>query len=512
MFKKILIANRGEIAVRILRACRELGIRSVAVYSDVDRASLHVSKADEAYYLGAPLASESYLNIEKILAVARRAGADAIHPGYGFLSENPKFPRACKEAGIKFIGPTAEAMETMGSKTGARRAMEKAGVPFVPGSLRGLNSVEEAEQVAGRIGYPVMLKAASGGGGKGMRLVLKREELRSALESAKSEAARSFGDDEVYIEKAIANPRHIEMQVLADEHGHTVYLGERECSIQRRHQKVLEEAPSAIVDPDMRRRMGEVAVRVAQAANYTNAGTVEFLVDQEKNFYFLEMNTRLQVEHPVTELTTGLDLVHLQIHIAAGGELPFQQEDIAIRGHAIECRIYAEDPDNHYFPSPGKITTLLPPAGPGIRHDSGSYEGWTVPIDYDPLLAKLIGYGTDREQAILRLQRALHEYFVGGIQTNISLFQRILADPDFLAARLDTGYLERLLAREHAHVLEGQSPAEERMSQVAAIAAGLFAVLDPVPDASSAMSSVSETSVKSPSGWKQAALREGLRG
>ena len=512
MFKKILIANRGEIAVRILRACRELGIRSVAVYSDVDRASLHVSKADEAYYLGAPLASESYLNIEKILAVARRAGADAIHPGYGFLSENPKFPRACKEAGIKFIGPTAEAMETMGSKTGARRAMEKAGVPFVPGSLRGLNSVEEAEQVAGRIGYPVMLKAASGGGGKGMRLVLKREELRSALESAKSEAARSFGDDEVYIEKAIANPRHIEMQVLADEHGHTVYLGERECSIQRRHQKVLEEAPSAIVDPDMRRRMGEVAVRVAQAANYTNAGTVEFLVDQEKNFYFLEMNTRLQVEHPVTELTTGLDLVHLQIHIAAGGELPFQQEDIAIRGHAIECRIYAEDPDNHYFPSPGKITMLLPPAGPGIRHDSGSYEGWTVPIDYDPLLAKLIGYGTDREQAILRLQRALHEYFVGGIQTNISLFQRILADPDFLAARLDTGYLERLLAREHAHVLEGKSPAEERMSQVAAIAAGLFAVLDPVPDASSAMSSVSETSVKSPSGWKQAALREALRG
>ena len=511
-FKKILIANRGEIAVRILRACRELGIRSVAVYSDVDRASLHVSKADEAYYLGAPPATESYLNIEKILAVAKRAGADAIHPGYGFLSENPKFPRACKEAGIKFIGPKAEAMETMGSKTGARRAMEKAGVPFVPGSLRGLNSVEEGEQVAERIGYPVMLKAASGGGGKGMRLVFKREELRSALESAKSEAARSFGDDEVYVEKAIVNPRHIEMQVLADEHGHTVYLGERECSIQRRHQKVLEEAPSAIVDPDMRRRMGEVAVRVAQAANYTNAGTVEFLVDQEKNFYFLEMNTRLQVEHPVTELTTGLDLVHLQIHIAAGGELPFKQEDIAIRGHAIECRIYAEDPDNHYFPSPGKITMLLPPAGPGIRHDSGSYEGWTVPIDYDPLLAKLIGYGTDREQVILRLQRALQEYFVGGIQTNISLFQRILADGDFQAARLDTGYLERLLAREHEHVLEGMSAAEERVSEVVAIAAGLFAVLDPAPAASNAASSISEIIAKSASGWKQAALREALRG
>ena len=512
--KKILIANRGEIAVRILRACRELGIRSVAVYSDVDRASVHVLQADEAYYLGAPPAAESYLNIEKILAVAKRAGVDAIHPGYGFLSENPKFPRACKEAGIKFIGPTAEAMETMGSKTGARRAMEKAGVPFVPGSLRGLASMEEAEQVAEKIGYPVMLKAASGGGGKGMRLVHAREELGSALESAKSEAARSFGDDEVYIEKAIVNPRHIEMQVLADEHGHTVYLGERECSIQRRHQKVLEEAPSAIVDPDMRRRMGEVAVRVAQAAKYTNAGTVEFLVDQQKNFYFLEMNTRLQVEHPVTELTTGLDLVHLQIRIASGGELPFKQEDVAIRGHAIECRIYAEDPDNQFFPSPGKITMLLPPAGPGIRYDSGSYEGWTVPIDYDPLLAKLIGYGTDRDQVILRLQRALHEYFVGGIQTNISLFQRILADPDFQAARLDTGYLERLLAREHEHVLEGMSPAEERVSEVAAIAAGLFAVLDPDPAAPHAGGdgSVSATEWKSASGWKQAARREALRG
>jgi acetyl-CoA carboxylase biotin carboxylase subunit len=518
MFKKILIANRGEIAVRVLRACRELGIRSVAVYSDVDRASLHVSKADEAYYLGAPPATESYLNIEKILAVAQRCGADAIHPGYGFLSENPRFARACEAAGIKFIGPTGDAMETMGSKTGARRAMEKAGVPFVPGSLRGLASVGEAEQVAEKIGYPVMLKAASGGGGKGMRLVHAREDLRSALESAQSEAARSFGDDEVYLEKAIVNPRHIEMQIFADEQGHTVYLGERECSIQRRHQKVLEEAPSAIVDPDMRRRMGEVAVRVAQAANYTNAGTVEFLVDQEKNFYFLEMNTRLQVEHPVTELVTGLDLVHLQIHIAAGGELPFRQEDVMLRGHAIECRIYAEDPDNHYFPSPGKITMLLPPAGPGIRHDSGSYEGWTVPIDYDPLLAKLIGYGSDRKHAIMRLQRALYEYYAGGIQTNISLFQRILADPDFQAARLDTGYLERLLAREHEHGLEDRWPPEEPVAGVVAIAAGLFEVLDPAaamknPAGNGSESGTeSEAKLKSASGWKQAALREALRG
>ena len=325
MFKKILIANRGEIAVRVIRACHEMGIAAVAVYSDVDRAALHVRKADEAYPIGAAAASESYLNIQKILDVAARSGADAIHPGYGFLSENAKFARACADAGVKFIGPTAAAMDAMGSKTQARQAMERAGVPIVPGTSRGLESVEQAEQVAARIGYPVMLKAAAGGGGKGMRLVHAPEDLKSALEGARSEAERSFGDGEVYIEKAIVNPRHIEMQILADEHGNTVYLGERECSIQRRHQKVVEEAPSPIVDPDMRRRMGEVAVRVAQAAGYTNAGTVEFLVDQQKNFYFLEMNTRLQVEHPVTELVTGLDLVHLQIRIAAGERLPFTQ-------------------------------------------------------------------------------------------------------------------------------------------------------------------------------------------
>src|SRR5215472_1559864 len=446
MFKKILIANRGEIAVRVIRACREMGIQSVAVYSDVDRASLHVRKADEAYHLGPAAAAESYLNIPKIIAAAKRSGAEAIHPGYGFLSENSRFARACAEAGIKFIGPTAVAMEMMGSKTRARQNMDKAGIPFVPGTSRGLESVDQAKRVAETIGYPVMLKAAAGGGGKGMRLVQTPEELKSALESARSEAQRAFGDNEVYLEKAIINPRHIEMQVLADEQGNTVYLGERECSIQRRHQKVLEEAPSPIVDPNMRRRMGEVAVRVAQAAGYTNAGTIEFLVDDKKNFYFLEMNTRLQVEHPVTELTTGLDLVHLQIRIAAGEKLPFKQEDVLIRGHAIECRIYAEDPDNNFFPSPGKITLLLLPSGPGIRRDSGMYEGWTVPIDYDPLLAILIGYGTDREQAASRLRRALNEYFVGGIKTNISLFRRILSDADFQAGRVDTGYLDRLMS------------------------------------------------------------------
>jgi acetyl-CoA carboxylase biotin carboxylase subunit len=384
--------------------------------------------------------------------------------------------------------------------------MEKANIPFVPGTSRGLESAEEAARVAEKIGYPVMLKAAAGGGGKGMRLVHAPDKLKSALEGAQSEAQRAFGDGEVYIEKAIINPRHIEMQVLADEHGNTVYLGERECSIQRRHQKVLEESPSPIVDAEMRRKMGEVAVRVAQAAGYTNAGTIEFLVDQNKNFYFLEMNTRLQVEHPVTELTTGLDLVHLQIRIAAGEKLPFTQDDILIRGHAIECRIYAEDPDNQFFPSPGKIALLLLPSGPGIRRDSGMYEGWTVPIDYDPLLAKLIGYGTDREQATSRLRRALHEYFVGGIKTNLSLFRRILNDADFQAGRLDTGYLDRLLATPHPN-----ESRDENAAQVAAIAAGVFAVLDPNTTQATTSSAANGAGAQVPDQWKKAGRAEALR-
>ncbi len=501
MFKKILIANRGEIAVRVIRACREMDIASVAVFSDVDRAALHVLKADEAYGIGPAPARESYLNIDKILAVAKHSGAEAIHPGYGFLSENATFAQACEASGIKFIGPSAASMERMGSKTKARQNMEKAGIPFVPGTSRGLDSFDEAEGVAAKIGYPVMLKAAAGGGGKGMRLVHRADELRNALESARSEAQRSFGDDEVYLEKAIVNPRHIEMQILADEHGNTVYLGERECSIQRRHQKVVEEAPSPIVDPDMRRRMGEVAVRVAKAAQYANAGTIEFLVDQEKNFYFLEMNTRLQVEHPVTELVTGLDLVQLQIRIANRETLPFSQADVQLRGHAIECRIYAEDPDNNYFPSPGKIEMLSSPAGPGIREDSGVYEGWTVPIDYDPLLSKLVGYGSDRGQATARLLRALDELFFGGIKTNIALFKRILNDEDFRAGKLDTGYLDRLAKKEnnsstnHAHI--------------AAIAAGWFAMEN---SSANARKNASDTpTALQASEWKSAARREALR-
>jgi acetyl-CoA carboxylase, biotin carboxylase subunit len=513
MFKKILIANRGEIAVRVIRACHEMEIAAVAVYSEVDRAALHVRKADEAYPIGAAAAAESYLNVGKILDVARQSGAEAIHPGYGFLSENARFAQACMDAGVKFIGPTVAAMNAMGSKTRARQAMERAGVPFVPGTSRGLESIEEAEEVAARIGYPVMLKAAAGGGGKGMRLVHTPDQLKSSLDAARSEAERSFGDSEVYIEKAIINPRHIEMQILADEHGNTLYLGERECSLQRRHQKVLEEAPSPIVDVDMRRRMGEVAVRVARAANYTNAGTVEFLVDQQKNFYFLEMNTRLQVEHPVTELVTGLDLVHLQIRIAAGEKLPLRQEDVQIRGHAMECRIYAEDPDNNYFPSPGKITLLLEPSGPGIRKDSGMYEGWTVPMDYDPLLAKLIGYGNDREQAIAPLTRALDEYFVGGIKTNIALFRRILADPDFRAGKLDTGFLDRLLQREPADGKQDDRKQDDpQVEQVAAIAAGIFAMLGASADVvGERASGASPEKAVIPSNWKSASRREALR-
>jgi acetyl-CoA carboxylase, biotin carboxylase subunit len=509
MFKRIVIANRGEIAVRIVRACREMGVESVAVFSDVDRRALHVRKADYAYHIGPATASESYLNIEKILDVARRSGAEAIHPGYGFLSENAKFARACKAAGVKFIGPTAESMEMMGSKTRARQNMKRAGVPFVPGSERGLE-FDGMERMAEQIGYPVMLKAAAGGGGKGMRMVSSHADLRSAYDAARSEAQRSFGDNEVYLEKFIVNPRHVEMQVFGDEYGNVVYLGERECSIQRRHQKVLEESPSPIIDEDMRRRMGEVAVRVAKAANYQNAGTVEFLVDEQRNFYFLEMNTRLQVEHPVTEFVTGFDLVHLQLRVASGEPLPFAQEDVKLRGHAIECRIYAEDPDNNFFPSPGQITRLISPSGPGIRRDSGMYEGWTVPIDYDPLLAKLVGYGETRDDAINRLLRALYEYFVGGIKTNISLFRRILKDPDFRAGKLDTGFLDRLLT-------QSAPETDERRPLIAAMGAAIFATLEPkatLPGANGVKAIAPGNGAglqPEVSGWRRAGRMEALR-
>lgn len=448
MFKKVLIANRGEIAVRVIRTCREMGICSVAVYSERDRASLHVRMADEAVLIGAPPASESYLAIEKIMGAARRVGAEAIHPGYGFLSENAEFAEVCERRGIIFIGPPSTAMRLMGSKTAARTAMANAGIPIVPGTTEPISSDEEARAIARQIGFPLMIKAAAGGGGKGMRLVERESEMGSALRNARSEALNAFQDGSIYIEKYVDCPRHIEIQILADAHGHVVYLGERECSMQRRHQKVMEETPSTFIDESIRRRMGETAVGVARASHYVNAGTVEFLVDLKKNFYFLEMNTRLQVEHPITEWVTGLDLVKEQFSIAAGAPLRFAQNDIHPRGASIECRIYAEDPYNHFYPSPGKVTWLGRPAGPGIRIDSGVYEGWEVPLEYDPLLAKVAAWGADREEAIARLGRALAEYEVVGIKTGIAFYQEILRHPDFLAGNYDTSFMDRFFREE----------------------------------------------------------------
>jgi acetyl-CoA carboxylase biotin carboxylase subunit len=445
MFRKILIANRGEIAVRIARACRDMAIRSVAVFSEADRASLHVQLADEAYAIGPAPSRESYLVIDKIIGAAQRAGCDAIHPGYGFLAENSALPRACTAAEITFIGPSAQAMEKLGSKTAARHVARETNVPTVPGTLDPIASTEELLEIARKTGFPVVLKAVAGGGGKGMRSVERESELAGAWRDASSEAQNAFGDGRLYLEKYLLKPRHIEIQVLADNHGHIVYLGERECSVQRRHQKVIEEAPSPIMPPELRRQMGEAAVKLARAGGYTNAGTVEFLVDAERNFYFLEMNTRLQVEHPVTEMVTSLDLVKLQIQIAAGEPLPFKQDDVTLRGHAIECRIYAEDPDNNFFPSPGKILDRRVPSGPGIRLDDGVYAGWTVPNDYDPMLGKLIAWGNDRAEAIARLQRALEEYYASGIKTNVSLFRKILATEDFQKGDIYTRWLDDYL-------------------------------------------------------------------
>ena len=450
MFSKVLIANRGEIALRIIRTLREMGIRSVAVYSDIDRAALHVRKADEAAHIGPAASSESYLNIDRILDAARRHGAEAIHPGYGFLSENAAFAQACEDAGFTFIGPSPQSIALMGSKTEARRVAKSGGAPIVPGTGSGLTSAIEASAFARDAGLPVMLKAVAGGGGKGMRRVDRREDLSSAFDAASSEALRAFGDGRIYVEKLIENARHIEIQVFGDKHGNLVHLGERECSVQRRHQKVIEESPSPLVArmPGMRERMGEAALRAARAAGYYNAGTVEFLADNAGSFYFLEMNTRLQVEHPVTELVTGLDLVRMQVQIAAGEHLPFTQDQVVLRGAAIECRIYAEDPANNFFPSPGRIEHLSEPAGPGVRVDSGIYSGWTVPLEYDPMLSKLIVWSDTREHAIYRMLRSLGEYRVDGIQSNIPLFEAILNDPAFRAGDLHTGYLDQLLKTE----------------------------------------------------------------
>lgn len=470
MFHKILIANRGEIAVRIIRTCRELGIRAVAIYSEADAESLHVRMADEAVCVGPAASSQSYLKIDNIVAAALAVKAEAIHPGYGFLAESAEFARAVTAAGLTFIGPSAEAMEIMGSKTSARRAAVEAGVPIVPGTVEPLPSFEDASATADKFGYPVMLKAAAGGGGKGMRLVTDKADLRSAFETAQAEAAAAFGDSSLYLEKAVERPRHIEIQIFGDVHGNVVHLGERECSIQRRHQKVIEECPSPMNDSDLRQRMGEAAVRLGRAVNYTGAGTVEFLFsDATREFYFLEMNTRLQVEHPVTELVTGLDLVREQFFVAAGEKLSFKQDDVDWQGQAIECRIYAEDPANNFFPSPGTITHLREPAGPGVRIDSGVTRLSEVSIHYDPMIAKLAVWGRTRSEAIDRLRRALDEYEVSGITTTLSFFREVVSDEEFISGQLDTGFISRFNERRAA----SEQHAPEIEEDLALIAAAL---------------------------------------
>ncbi|MCW5838217.1 MAG: acetyl-CoA carboxylase biotin carboxylase subunit, partial [Labilithrix sp.] len=442
-FKKVLVANRGEIAVRVTRTLREMGIRSVAIYSDVDRAALHVRVADEAYPVGPAPAAESYLRIDKVIDVAKRAGCDAVHPGYGFLSENPAFADACEEAGITFIGPPASAMRQMGSKTAARAKMAEAGVPIVPGAT--CDTTEEATAAAKKIGFPVMLKAAAGGGGKGMRLVSSEAEMASAWERARSEAKKFFGDDTVYIEKAIVRPRHVEIQVLGDRDGNMVHVFERDCSIQRRNQKVVEETPTPAraATRDLIAEMGAIAVRGAKAVGYHSAGTFEFLLAEDGSFYFLEMNTRLQVEHPVTELVTGLDLVREMVLVAQGEKLGFAQGDLVARGAAIECRVYAEDPASGFLPSPGKIERLVTPSGPGVRDDGGAYPGAEVSSYYDPLVSKLCVWAPTRERAVMRMRRALGEYVVTGIRTNLAFHEKLFSHPEFVAGDYDTGFIER---------------------------------------------------------------------
>jgi len=457
MFRKVLIANRGEIAVRVIRACRDLGIIPVAVYSEPDRASLHVRLADEAYLLGPAPSLESYLDIGKVLDAARRCGADAIHPGYGFLSENPRFAAACAEAGIPMVGPSAQSMRLMGSKTSARSLLHDQDIPLVPGTYAPLKSVDEARKEAGRLGYPVMLKASAGGGGKGMRFVAHPSAMDADYTAAGSEALRAFGHSSLYLEKYMARSRHVEIQIIADRHGNAVHLGERECSIQRRHQKVFEESPSPLMDEDLRRRMGDAAIRVVRLAQYENVGTIEFLIDGDRNFHFLEMNTRLQVEHPVTEAVSGVDLVCEQFRIAAGERLSFRQEDIQLRGWAMECRVCAEDPERGSIPSPGVIRRIQEPNGPGVRLDSGIYPGWEVSLHYDPLLSKLVTFGADRAQAIARMKRAIQEYRIAGVKTNLPFFMELLHNSEFLAGHLHTGLVEEMqkhAARTKEHLRE----------------------------------------------------------
>ena len=509
MFTKILVANRGEIALRIIRACQELGIKSVAVYSDADSQAPHVREADEAVNIGPAASSESYLRGDRIVQAALDVGAQAIHPGYGFLSEREWFARLVRDSGLVFIGPPAEAIAAMGGKTAARQLAISAGVPVVPGTTEGLIDAAEAAVIAQRFGYPILLKAAAGGGGKGMRVVRDASELSAALDSARREAKNAFGDDAVYVEKYIEGPRHVEIQILADQHGTVLSLGERECSVQRRHQKMIEEAPSVAVSPDLRRRMGETAVAAARAAGYVNAGTCEFLLDRDGSFYFLEMNTRLQVEHPVTELVTGIDIVQWQIRIAAGERLPFPA-DLTPRGWAIECRLTSEDPANGFLPSTGRIEYLHLPAGPGVRWDGGIEAGSTIGLHYDPLLAKLIVWGADREQAIARMHRALRELTIVGIETSREFHLRVMEDEEFRRGEIDIQWLERRLPS------LSRARAPTAGVRAAAIAAALLADRDRQSRRGGrVVSSPNENRLTSVAeeadAWMLAARREGLR-
>jgi len=468
MFKKILIANRGEIAIRIMNTCSEMGIQTVAVYSEADRSSLHVRYADEAYLIGPAPSTESYLNLEKIIEVAKKSGAEAIHPGYGFLAENAKFSERCKEEGIVFIGPDAYAINTMGDKITARKTMIAAGIPVVPGTTDPITDFDEAVKTIKEIGLPVMIKASAGGGGKGMRLVYKEEDIIPSVKAAKSEAKAAFGDDAVYIEKYINSPHHIEFQILADNHGNYVHLFERECSVQRRHQKVVEETPSPIMTEEVRKEMGKHAVAAAQAVNYSGAGTIEFVTDDHLNYYFLEMNTRLQVEHPITEQVVGVDLVKEQINIAWGEKLRFKQEDLSQHGHAIEVRIYAEDPENNFMPSPGRIRNIHYPLGPGVRHDSYAYPGFDIPIYYDPMISKLVVWGNNREEAIERMKRALKIFKITGVKTSIPFLYKIMEVPAFKKGRYTTHFIQN-----HEKELKTTEHASEEYRDLAAVAAFL---------------------------------------
>jgi len=466
-FKKILIANRGEIAVRIIRACHEMGIGTVAVYSDADRTAMHVRFAHEAIHIGGSPSSESYLLTERVIDAAKQSGAEAIHPGYGFLSENADFARACRDAGIVFIGPPPEAMDALGDKVRARKLMTEAGVPVVPGTPPLVSDIKKIAAQAKKIGYPVLLKASAGGGGKGMRIVKSADQLASSLDQARGEAASAFGDDTVFLEKYVERPRHIEFQILADSHGNCIHLAERECSIQRRHQKLIEESPSPVMDEATRDRVGQLAIQAVQAAGYVSAGTVEFLRSDDGSFYFMEVNARLQVEHPVTEAVTGIDLVQSMIRIAAGEKLPITQEQLSMRGHSIECRIIAEDTENNFMPSPGTIRSQRIPGGPGVRFDGGTYAGYTVPIFYDPLVGKLITWGKDRRDAIARMARALDEMRFDGLKTSVSFHRKVMDNPAFIAGDMHTGFLE-----EHPDlVVPGGNPWLQEIAVVAAAVA-----------------------------------------